>query len=158
MRRLYAVKRRPETQPVVLLVAGPDQVREWAVVTPRAEELMKRFWPGALTLVLPRRPGGPSAGAEAGTVAFRSPDHPVALELLRGLAEPIASSSANKAGAPPPDDADAVLRGLEQELDLILDGGKTPFGRASTILDLSATEPRLLRQGVISEQQLLRRS
>ncbi len=158
MRRLYAIKRRPATQPVVLLVAGADQVREWAVITPRAEALMRRFWPGALTLVLSRRPGGPIAGAEGQTVAFRAPDHPVALELLKGLAEPIASSSANRAGRPPPDDIDAVLLELEQELDLILDGGKTPLGRASTIVDLSASEPRLIRQGVIPEQQLLGRS
>ena len=158
MKRLYAVKGRPETQPFVLLVAGSDEVHEWATVMPAAEQLMKRFWPGALTLVLPCPTDGPRMGPPGGTMAFRSPDHPVALELLRRLREPLASSSANKAGAPPPYDAEAVLRGLEPELDLVLDGGRTPLGQASTILDLSASRPRVLRQGIIAEDQLLGQS
>jgi L-threonylcarbamoyladenylate synthase len=156
VRRLYAIKRRPPTQPVILLVADASQVPEWAVVTPRAEQLMLRYWPGPLTLVLMRRPGAPLVGAAGATLAFRAPDHPVALELLRGLTEPIASSSANHAGAPPPADAASVVTALDQELDLILDGGPTSLGQPSTILDLSADEPRILRQGVIPESELLR--
>ncbi len=155
VRRLYAIKRRPDKQPVVLLVADPGQVRGWAVVGTRAEALMSRFWPGPLTLVLPRRPGGPIVGAAGPTIAFRAPANPVALQLLRALAEPIASSSANWAGAPPPVDADGVFKSLEHEVDLILDGGTTPLGTPSTILDLSGEEPRILRQGTISESELL---
>lgn len=155
VRRLYAIKRRPDSQPVVLLVAEPVQVRGWAVVGAQAEALMSRFWPGPLTLVLPRRAGGPIVGAAGPTIAFRAPGNPVALQLLRALAEPIASSSANWAGAPPPVDADGVFKSLEHEVDLILDGGTTPLGSPSTILDLSGTEPRILRQGSISESELL---
>lgn len=158
VRRLYAIKRRPESQPVVLLVADPGQLRGWAVVTERAEALMARFWPGPLTLVLPRRAGGPIVGAAGPTIAFRAPDNRVALQLLRALAEPIASSSANWAGAPPPVDADGVFKSLEHEIDLILDGGTTPLGKPSTILDFSADEPRILREGTISKDELLRPS
>jgi L-threonylcarbamoyladenylate synthase len=155
VRRLYAIKRRPADQPVVLLVADATQVPEWAIVTPQAEALMSRYWPGALTLVLMRRPGAPIVGAGGSTLAFRTPDHPVALELLRGLTEPIASSSANYAGAPPPADAASVEAALAQELDLILDGGPS-LGQPSTILDLSGTQPRILRQGLIPADELLR--
>lgn len=155
VRRLYAVKRRPQTQPVILLVAHQSQVDEWAAVTPEARTLMDRHWPGPLTLVLARRPGGPALGPGGPTLAFRVPNHPVALELLRGLQEPMASSSANRAGAPPPDHPDAVLGGLEHEIDLILDGGRTPLGKASTILDMSGPRPHLLRPGLIKKQELL---
>ena len=155
VRRLYAVKRRCDQQPVVLLVSEPDQVRGWAVVGERAEALMTRFWPGPLTLVLPRRAGGPIVGAAGPTVAFRAPDNPVALQLLRAFGEPIASSSANRAGAPPPVDADGVFKSIEHEVDLILDGGPTVIGTPSTILDLSGDVPRVLRQGSLSEMELL---
>ncbi len=155
MKRLYAVKRRPDTQPVILLVAQPEQVGEWAIVTPEGQRLMERFWPGALTLVFPRRLGGLTVGARLETLAFRAPDHPVALALLRALREPIASSSANRTGAPPAADADAVLAGLEGEVDLVLDAGKTPLAEASTILDMSGPTPRVLRQGHIPERELI---
>jgi L-threonylcarbamoyladenylate synthase len=155
VRRLYAIKRRPPDQPVVLLVANPGQVPEWAIVTPQAEDLMSRYWPGPLTLVLRRRPGAPIVGAGGATLAFRAPAHPVALGLLAGLSEPIASSSANHAGAPAPADAASVQTALDQELDLILDGGPASHGQPSTILDLSGPQPRLLRQGVIPEADLL---
>jgi L-threonylcarbamoyladenylate synthase len=155
VRRLYAVKRRPADQPVVLLVDEPAQVRNWAVVSPRAEELMRHYWPGPLTLVLARRSGGPIVGAAGPTVAFRAPDHPVALALIRGLGEPIASSSANWAGAPPPTNADGVMASLEHEVDLVLDGGESQLGEPSTILDLSGDVPRILRPGVIPESELV---
>lgn len=156
VRRLYAIKRRPDTQPVVLLVSGPDQVRGWAVVSERAEKLMARFWPGPLTLVLPRRPGGPIVGAAGPTIAFRASGNPIALQLLHSLGEPIASSSANWAGQPPPVDADGVFKSLQHEVDLILDGGPAALGTPSTIVDLSGGEPRLLRPGTISMDELVR--
>lgn len=156
VRRLYAIKRRPPDQPVVLLVADPGQVPEWAIISPEAEALMTRYWPGPLTLVLRRRPGAPIVGAGGATLAFRAPAHPVALELLGGVSEPIASSSANHAGAPPPADAASVQTALDRELDLILDGGPASHGQPSTILDLSGPRPRILRPGVIPEADLLR--
>jgi L-threonylcarbamoyladenylate synthase len=149
--RLYEVKRRPAGQPMVLLVRDRDQVQQLAVVSPAAADLMARFWPGALTLVLPARVPG-----EGATVAVRAPDHDVALALLSALGEPIASSSANPAGQPPPVDADQVIAALGDELDLVLDGGPCAIGQPSTILDLSGAAPRILRQGAIPTSELIR--
>jgi L-threonylcarbamoyladenylate synthase len=145
--RLYAVKRRPPTQPLIWLVSGKAQVEPFAIVTPEAQALMQRYWPGPLTLVLPGRGSEP-------TLAVRAPNHRVALELIDELGEPLASSSANRAGAAPPTDANAVIAGLGDDLDLVLDGGPCDIGQASTILDLSVTPPRVLRQGAIPAHEL----
>jgi L-threonylcarbamoyladenylate synthase len=110
---------------------------------------MRRFWPGALTLVLPAR-----TDLHGSTIAVRAPDHEVALSLLRALGEPIASSSANSAGQPPPVDADQVLAGMADRIDLVLDGGPCRIGQPSTILDLSGPSPRILRQGAIPWDEL----
>ena len=150
VQRLYQVKHRPAGQPMVWLVTGREQVEAAAVIPLAAGNLMQRFWPGPLTLVLPAR-----APITTPTIAVRAPAHEVALGLLRALAEPIASSSANLAGAPPPGDADAVLRGMPDGLDLVLDGGPCRIGQPSTILDLSGTTPRILRQGAIPASELI---
>jgi L-threonylcarbamoyladenylate synthase len=148
--RLYEVKRRPTEQPMVWLVTDRAQVERFAVVSAAAIELMTRFWPGPLTLVVPARiPAGGS------TIAVRAPDHEVALALLTALGEPIASSSANPAGQPPPVDADQVIAGLGDELDLVLDGGPCRIGQPSTILDLTGATPRILRQGAIPAAALI---
>jgi L-threonylcarbamoyladenylate synthase len=148
--RLYEVKRRPEGQPMVLLVRDRGQVQQLAVVSPAAAGLMARFWPGPLTLVLPAR-----VDREGPTIAVRAPNHAVSLSLLSSLGEPIASSSANPAGHPPPVDADQVIAGLGDELDLVLDGGPCQIGQPSTILDLSGATPRILRQGAIPSSELI---
>ena len=150
LQRLYEVKRRPAGQPMVWLVMGRGQVEAAALVSPAADELMRRFWPGPLTLVLPAR-----NAARGATLAVRAPDHEVALALLEALGEPIASSSANPAGEPPPSDADQVLHGLANTLDLVLDGGPCRIGQPSTILDLSGATPRILREGAIPAADLI---
>jgi L-threonylcarbamoyladenylate synthase len=149
--RLYRVKRRAANQPMVWLVRDRTQVAGIAIVDARADALMTRFWPGALTLVLPARDGKGSP-----TIAVRAPNHPVALALIEQLGEPLASSSANRAAAPPPVDADQVIAGLGDELDIVLDGGQCQIGEPSTILDLTASAPRVLRQGAIAEAELIR--
>lgn len=149
--RLYEVKQRPLGQPMVWLVLDRVQVERFAVVSAAAAALMARFWPGPLTLVLPARL--PNDGP---TIAVRAPDHDVALALLRALGEPIASSSANPAGQAPPVDADQVIAGLGDRLDVILDGGPCRIGQPSTILDLSGAMPRILRQGAIPDFELVR--
>ena len=149
--RLYAVKQRPPGQPMVWLVRDRAQVERFAVVTPAAAELMARFWPGPLTLVLPARTPG-----DGPTIAVRAPNHEVALALLTALGEPMASSSANAAGQAPPVDADQVIAGLRDGLDVVLDGGPCRIGQPSTILDLSGPTPRILRQGAIADSELIR--
>jgi len=136
VQRLYRAKQRPTSQPMVWLVTGRDQVEPDGVVTQAAGDLMRRFWPGPLTLVLAAR-----AQPDGTTIAVRAPDHQVALTLLRSLGEPIASSSANPAGRPPP--------------DLVLDGGPCRIGQPSTIVDLSGEVPRILRQGAIPASELI---
>lgn len=149
VQRLYDVKRRPSSQPLVWLVVNQAQVEGFAMVSPVAAALMRRFWPGPLTLVLPARNGLPIT-----TIAVRAPAHEVALALLSQLGEPIASSSANAAGRPPPVDADQVIEGLGDGLDIVLDGGPCPVGQPSTILDLSGTAPVILRQGAVAAAEL----
>jgi len=149
--RLYQLKRRPATQPMVWLVSDRDQAEVFAVVSPAAGELMARYWPGPLTLVLPAR-----VRSDGSTIALRAPDHDVALDLLRALGEPIASSSANPAGQSPPVDADQVMAALGDELDGVLDGGQCAIGQPSTILDLTGPAPRILRQGAIPPSDLIR--
>jgi L-threonylcarbamoyladenylate synthase len=149
--RLYDVKERPSGQPMVWLVLDRAQAERFAIVSTAAVDLMTRFWPGPLTLVLPAR--DTSAGP---TIAVRAPNHDIALELLRALGEPIASSSANPAGQVPPVDADQVIAGLGDRLDVVLDGGPCRIGQPSTILDLSGVTPRILRQGAIPEFELIR--
>jgi L-threonylcarbamoyladenylate synthase len=148
--RLYEVKQRPAGQPMVLLVTGREQVEGLAMITDAAADLMRRFWPGPLTLVLPA-----AVAAAEPTVAVRAPDHRVALELLRSLGEPLASSSANRAGEQPPIDADQVIDALGDSIDIVLDGGACRIGGPSTILDLSGMTPRILRQGAIPAELLL---
>jgi L-threonylcarbamoyladenylate synthase len=135
--RLYQVKRRPPEQPMVWLVTDRAQVERFAVVSAAAAELMERFWPGPLTLVLSARlrTGG-------STIAVRAPAHDVAL------------SSANPAGQPPPVDPDQVIAGLGDALDVVLDAGPCRIGQPSTILDLTGATPRILRQGAIPAEAL----
>src|SRR2546430_5806587 len=116
--RLYAIKGRPAAQPMVWLVAGREQVEDEAIVSGAASDLMRRFWPGPLTLVLAAR-----AHPDGTTIAVRAPDHEVALTLLRSLGEPIARSSANPAGQPAPVDADQVIAGMRGRSDLVLAAG-----------------------------------
>jgi L-threonylcarbamoyladenylate synthase len=148
--RLYQVKRRPAEQPMVWLVTDRAQVERFAVVSFAAADLMARFWPGPLTLVLPDR-----VRNDGSTIAVRAPNHHVALALLTALGEPIASSSANPAGQSPPVDADQVIAGLGDELDLVLDGGTCRIGQPSTILDLTGATPRILRKGAIPAAELI---
>jgi L-threonylcarbamoyladenylate synthase len=150
VQRLYDVKRRPLSQPLVWLVINQAQVEGFAMVSEAAAILMRRFWPGPLTLVLPAR-----QGVELATMAVRAPAHEVALALLHDLGEPIASSSANAAGRPPPVDAAQVVEGLGDALDVVLDGGSCPVGEPSTILDLSGAAPRILRQGAVPAAELV---
>ena len=146
---LFALKGRPPEKRIPMLVAGLSQAVAlgWGV-DERVQRLTDRFWPGPLTLVLPS--GGPE------TQAFRAPDHPVALELIR-RAGPILATSANRSGEPDTLGADEVLIAFadrQDELDAVLDGGAVPGGVASTVLDVSVAPARLLREGPIRREQL----
>ncbi len=145
---LFELKRRPLDRRVPMLVVGLDQAAEMdATVDDRATALADRFWPGALTIVLPR-------GEE--TQAFRAPDHDVALALI-GAAGPLLATSANISDQPDTLGADEVLIAFatqQDELAAVVDGGSVPGGVASTVIDLSVSSARVLRAGPIGEAQL----
>lgn len=143
-RRIYHIKGRPVGLPLILMVAAESQLEGWVHVDSRAEDLMRRWWPGPLTLILHATGGG--------TLGVRIPKHAVALELLRA-AGPLMTTSANLHGKDPamtPGEA-AALAGVVA----VLDGGIAPGGEASTVLDLTGPEPHVLREGAIPTPQLL---
>lgn len=147
--RLFAAKRRPRDVDLPVLVAGEDQARELATGIPDvAFRLMERFWPGALTLVLPRDPEVVAdLGDDEATIGLRCPDHDVALELCRRVG-PLATTSANLHGQPTATTAQEVADLFGSAVPVVLDGG-TCAGSPSTVLDCTGAEPKLLREGRI---------
>jgi len=155
--KIFAAKARPRFNPLIVHVTGLAEAEALAVFDERARRVVARFWPGPLTLVLPRRSGcGASLLACAGldTVAIRVPAHPVAQALLRATGRPIAAPSANRSGRVSPTEAAHVAEELGHRVALILDGGRTPLGLESTVLDLSAETAALLRPGAVTLEQL----
>ena len=147
--RLFAAKRRPRDVDLPVLVAGIDQVDELAVGVPDgARALMDRFWPGALTLVLPRNPDVTAdLGDDEATIGLRCPDHELARELCRRVG-PLATTSANLHGQPTATTAAEVEALFGTTVPVVLDGG-TCAGSPSTVLDCTGEEPKLLREGRI---------
>ncbi len=150
VRRIFELKGRPDSKPLLVLVASVSMVETVARVTPAARDLMRRYWPGALTLVLPALPTVPSVvTAGTGTLGVRLSPHPIARGLVELLGEPVTAPSANPNGLAPPTTAAGVLAYFPEGLDLVLDGGKTPGGEPSTVLDLTVEPARVLRQGAV---------
>jgi L-threonylcarbamoyladenylate synthase len=154
--RIFTAKGRPATNPLIVHVAGADEAGRVAATWPEAAaRLAERFWPGPLTLVLPRRDGVPDAVTAGGpTVAVRVPAHPVAQALLRAAGVPVAAPSANRSTRLSPTRAEHVLAGLDGRIDLLLDGGPTAGGLESTVLDVTVRPPRLLRPGLVAPDAL----
>jgi L-threonylcarbamoyladenylate synthase len=147
--RIFAAKGRPPGHPLIVHLAGGDQLERWAIRVPEAaHRLAAALWPGPLTLVLRRAPELPDAatGGRA-TVGLRVPDHPVALELLARAGVPLAAPSANRFGRVSPTSAADVRADLGDRVDLVLDGGEARVGVESTIVELVGPEPVLLRPG-----------
>ncbi len=155
VRRIFAAKGRPGDNPLILHVESVEKAREVALVDLRAEALFRRYAPGPLTLVLPALECVPSAtrGGLA-TVGVRIPDSSIALELIRRSRLPVAAPSANSSGRPSPTDVATVLEDLGDFVAVALDGGPTRVGLESTVLDVSATVPVLLRPGEITLEEL----
>jgi L-threonylcarbamoyladenylate synthase len=154
--RIYEAKGRPARNPIILHVASINDARSLvANWPPGAQLLAERYWPGVLTLVLPRSNRVPDIVTAGGpTVAIRIPAHPVAQALIRAASLPIAAPSANRSGELSPTCAEHVLRGLDGRIDVLLDGGPTSAGIESTVIELSGPLPRLLRPGPIPPSEI----
>lgn len=155
IQKLYTVKQRNQTKAIPVLVGNPsDLIQVVQVVTHSARSLVKNFWPGPLTIILERNPHLPQILSPTDTIGVRMPDHLVALELLC-KAGPLAVTSANLSGFPDSCTAQEVNNQLNGKIDLILDGGETPGGIPSTVVDCTSDRCVLLRQGPITYQAIL---
>lgn len=154
--RIYEAKGRPTFNPLIVHVASAAAAKTLARTWPEAAaRLAERFWPGPLTLVVPRRPEVPDAvTAGLDSVAVRVPAHPVALALLRASGIPVAAPSANRSTRVSPTTARHVVRALGNRVDLVLDGGPTDVGIESTVVDVTSDPPEVLRPGAISSAML----
>lgn len=153
---IFVAKERPSADPLIVHLSGLDQLPLVARTVSHAGQILaETFWPGPLTLVLPKQPQVPSLVTSGlDTVAVRVPDHPVALALLRAAGVPIAAPSANRFGHTSPTTAQHVWHDLHGRIDLILDGGPTPLGVESTVLDASVSPARILRPGGVTLEML----
>jgi L-threonylcarbamoyladenylate synthase len=154
--RLFAVKRRREDNPVLILIPSKEGLSSYVTeASEKTWKLMEHFWPGGLTMVffagsiLPR-----SLTAGTGKIGVRLSSHPVPTELARAVGAPITGTSANRSGRPSCSTAEKVMEALGEDIDLILDGGKTPGGKGSTVLDVTIDPPVVLREGIVSRNEL----
>lgn len=156
VRAIFVAKQRPVNHPLIVHLAGPDQLPRWAREIPDAAwRLAEAFWPGPLTLLLHKADAVPMevTGGRA-TIGLRVPAHPVLLRILKTLDGGLAAPSANPYKRLSPTTADQVMAGLDGRIDAVLDGGRCAVGLESTIVDLTGATPRILRAGPITRRQL----
>ncbi len=147
---IYTAKDRPVEKAIPILIGGPEDLdKVTAAIPPIAAKLAARFWPGPLTLIIPKHPKLPDVVSAEPTVGVRVPDHPVSRALLTA-AGPMAVTSANISGVDSPKTAEDVNHQLNGRIPLILDGGETPGGVPSTVVNCLGTEPVILREGPIT--------
>jgi len=154
---VFAAKERPRFNPLIVHVSGRTDAETHVSFNPLAAELAETFWPGGLTLVLPRRSSSRLSLLASGgldTVAVRTPNHPVARALLNAAGVPIAAPSANRAGTVSPTTAAHVVRDLHGRVDLVLDAGSSPIGIESTVIGFDNGRPILLRPGAITREAI----
>ncbi len=154
--RIFEIKNRPYFDPLIIHIADVNEISRLVLdIPPKADNLIKRFWPGPLTLVLSKRDEVPDlVTAGLPTVAIRMPKHPISLQLIKEAGCPIAAPSANPFGYVSPTTAGHVRDQLRDQVDLILDGGPCEIGLESTILFFSEERPRLLRPGGLPIEEI----
>lgn len=151
---IFTAKGRPADNPLIVHVADQAGIEQVAHTNPTALKLMQAFWPGPLTLVLPKKTLPDVVTAGLNTVGVRMPAHPVALALIKAAGVPIAAPSANRSGRPSPTNAWHVLEDMTGRIDGVLDSGSTQVGVESTVLDITGGSPTILRPGGITAEQL----
>jgi len=157
VRRLFAAKQRPAGDPVPLIAADQEQAEAAAVFDQHATRVAAAFWPGPLSIILPATTAPcPLVRAADGSVAVRVPAHPLSRALAAGLGFCITATSANLSGQPPTASAKQVAATLGGRIDFLLDGGDSPGGAPSTLVDLRGSTPRLVRAGAVAWDRVLR--
>jgi L-threonylcarbamoyladenylate synthase len=153
--RLYVVKGRNNTKAIAVLLGDSNQLSQVAVdLSETAQKTADNLWPGPLTMIVPRNPALPEILSPLPTIGVRIPDHPVALALLK-TAGPLAVTSANLSGAANTLTAKQVMKQLKGRIHLIIDGGRAPGGVPSTVIDYTTNEPKILREGPITLEQIM---
>lgn len=157
IKKIFEAKGRPTDNPLIVHIAEESQVEDFVQSIPTtAKQLMEAFWPGPITIILPKKEGtiSPLVTAGLSTVAIRMPDHPIALALIKEAGLPIAAPSANRSGKPSPTTAQHVARDLNGKIGGIVDGGSTGVGLESTVIDCTKEFPIILRPGGITKEQI----
>ena len=160
VRKIFAAKGREEKKPLSILVADSAQVELLSEIksgemAQKAERLMEKYWPGALTLIFRKTPGIQDAVTAGGeTIGIRMPDMELTRELIRAAGKPLAAPSANTSGKRSSVSAREVLEDLDGKIDMVIDGGTCPVGVASTVVDMTGETPVILREGVITAEMI----
>ncbi|MEG0259901.1 MAG: L-threonylcarbamoyladenylate synthase [Lysinibacillus sp.] len=157
VKKIFEAKGRPSDNPLIVHIGDMEEVHQYIAEIPEfAKKCMALFWPGPLTLVMHAKPNVLAKSVTAGltTVGIRMPDHPVALNLLQQLKQPLAAPSANRSGKPSPTEAIHVEDDLQGRIPYILDGGATGIGFESTVLDVTHNPPVILRPGGVTKEML----
>ena len=155
VRGIFAAKGRPADNPLIVHIHDRSQLKDICEVNDLAHHLMDAFWPGPLTIILPRKAAVPDVvTAKLDTVAVRMPSHPVALAMLKACSLPVAAPSANRSGKPSPTSAQHVFTDMDGRIPLILDGGESDVGLESTVISLVGEKPCILRPGGVTKAML----
>ncbi|WP_410207833.1 L-threonylcarbamoyladenylate synthase [Fusobacterium sp.] len=159
IRGIYLAKKRSFTSPLIVLVSKPEKIEEIAYIDEKnrekIEKLIKRFWPGGLTIILKKKPCVPDImTANGDTVGVRMPDLKIALDIIDSVGGIFPTTSANISGESTPRSYEELSQDFKERVDIIIDGGKSPVGVASTIVDMSGDVPEVLRTGAISVEEI----
>ncbi len=157
VRKIYRIKKRELSKPIIFLVAHKDDVKKLVMEIPSfANKLINKFWPGPLTLIFKANSLACMIAGGLGTISFRIPNNKIALSLISEAGIPIATTSANISGKKSVTSALSANRQLKDKVDLIIDGGKSRLGIESTIVDVTVFPPQLVREGYITKNKILK--
>lgn len=159
LKKIYESKTRSFSSPLIALVNSLDKVDEIAIISDEHREkinkLIKRFWPGGLTIILKKRENVPAIMVSNGeTVGVRMPNHKLALDIIESAGGILATTSANISGEATPSSFVEISPIFKERVDIVIDGGKCPIGTASTIIDMSKSKISILREGSISKEEI----
>ena len=156
IQRLFAIKKREESQPLLLLIPTASLLNQYVIRIPDiASQIMEEFWPGGLTLIFEANPDLPHLlTSGTGKIGLRISSHPVATALAQAVGAPITGTSANISGQAACSSAEAVRHSLGRSVDFVLDGGETEGGKGSTVMDITVDPPVVLREGMVTREQL----